>query len=120
MICPSALDFSRKPKKRPIENIMTNEIYYKVLGQFIRFALRGLSVVFAYVGITVDDQTTFFEVSVGILTPILLNLIIEGWSFIVKRFELIQKETARIAPAFESSEKILLDAKDKTSLPLTI
>ena len=88
---------------------MENEIFYKILGQAVRFALRAVAGYLAYIGIGKDDQTTFVEVSAGVIAPIILVAIAEGWSWFQKRFQQGMTETALLSPSSTPMSEIKLE-----------
>lgn len=65
---------------------MNFSIYNLALSQVLRFLLRAVAVILGYVGVTTEVQSELVEVTIFIVTPILLALLAEGYSYIQSRY----------------------------------
>ena len=93
-------------------------IYYTILAQLLRFLLRFAAGYLAYIGLSSDKQNEFVEVTVGIIAPILLILIAEGWSYLRSRYFPVLLETALNARPTQDIESVKMQAKGKSNAPV--
>lgn len=93
-------------------------IYYTILAQAVRLLLRAAAAYLTYIGITGEQQSEFVEVTVGIIVPILLVLLAEGWSYLQKRYFPVLLNTAIKSNAFDTIEDVKMRAAKKTNAPV--
>lgn len=93
-------------------------IFYLVLAQILRFALRLAAGYLAFFEVKTEQQNELVEALVGYVVPILLLLVAEAWSFAQKKYFPVLFEQARRAQADTNPEVIKLLASGKTSAPV--
>ena len=82
------------------------EIYYKVLMLMFRNMFRYGTGFAVAVGIDSDTYGEFTTTTIYIIVPIVVALIIEGWTILVKRTSVYRAYYAAAAPAGTPIEKI--------------
>jgi hypothetical protein len=93
-------------------------IYYLVIAQIFRFGLRAVAAYLAYVGVAGDMQNELVETIVTQVTPAVLLLFAEGWSYFQKKYFPVLLETALEAPPSASVNVVKFAAKNKTRAPV--
>lgn len=93
-------------------------IYYLVLAQAVRFGLRLLAGYLVFVGVAGEMQNELVETIITQLVPVILLAVIEGWSFLQKRYFPILFKTALQAEKTESVGFVKWMAKQKTRTPV--
>lgn len=93
-------------------------IYFLVLAQALRFGIRFLAAYLAYVGVTSDMQSELVEIIVTQVTPVILLVISEGWSYLQKRYFPELLKTAIEMHPQSSVDAVKIRAKNRSKAPV--
>ncbi len=78
---------------------MQTAIFHKLIGQILRYALTALAAYLAFVGVDSETYGEAVAVTVNIVTPIIIALAVQCWSFLQKRTQEYLFRYALAAPA---------------------
>lgn len=93
-------------------------IYYLTIAQILRFAFRFVAGLLIYVGVAYDMQNELVETMITQITPTVVLLIVEGWSYLQKRYFPVLFETALRANPTYSVNHVQRMAKDRSNAPV--